>query len=184
MTRSAFENAMVLIMALGGSTNAVLHLIAMAKESRGRTHAHAHAGACTRMYTRARAQTRACTRTRTRTCMYARTPNLCAPRACALQLSLLIAYLQILDSASLVHNSTHKQRASARPSMKTLPAAYLSTTYPRTILPSERAHPDSHRHTYPHFHVPKVPSSISHAFTAAIKRPHDPCCACARTLKY
>mmetsp|Transcript_5411 Transcript_5411/g.10580 ORF Transcript_5411/g.10580 Transcript_5411/m.10580 type:complete len:507 (+) Transcript_5411:1-1521(+) len=31
MTRSAFENAMVLIMALGGSTNAVLHLIAMAK---------------------------------------------------------------------------------------------------------------------------------------------------------
>ncbi|MEZ6122978.1 MAG: dihydroxy-acid dehydratase [Planctomycetaceae bacterium] len=31
MTRTAFENAMVLIMALGGSTNAVLHLIAMAK---------------------------------------------------------------------------------------------------------------------------------------------------------
>ncbi|KAI8810959.1 dihydroxy-acid dehydratase [Cladochytrium replicatum] len=31
MTREAFENAMVLIMALGGSTNAVLHLIAMAK---------------------------------------------------------------------------------------------------------------------------------------------------------
>ena len=30
MTRAAFENAMVLIMALGGSTNAVLHLIAMA----------------------------------------------------------------------------------------------------------------------------------------------------------
>ncbi|KAG2102243.1 dihydroxy-acid/6-phosphogluconate dehydratase [Suillus discolor] len=30
MTRSAFENAMVLIMILGGSTNAVLHLIAMA----------------------------------------------------------------------------------------------------------------------------------------------------------
>jgi dihydroxy-acid dehydratase len=31
MTRNAFENAMVVIMALGGSTNAVLHLIAMAK---------------------------------------------------------------------------------------------------------------------------------------------------------
>ncbi|MFN9719390.1 MAG: dihydroxy-acid dehydratase [Planctomycetota bacterium] len=31
MTRAAFENAMVLIMATGGSTNAVLHLIAMAK---------------------------------------------------------------------------------------------------------------------------------------------------------
>ena len=31
MTRNAFENAMVVVMALGGSTNAVLHLIAMAK---------------------------------------------------------------------------------------------------------------------------------------------------------
>jgi len=31
MTRSAFENAMVILMALGGSTNAVLHLIAMAR---------------------------------------------------------------------------------------------------------------------------------------------------------
>ena len=31
MTRKAFENAMVLIMAVGGSTNAVLHLIAMAR---------------------------------------------------------------------------------------------------------------------------------------------------------
>jgi dihydroxy-acid dehydratase len=31
MTRAAFENAMVVLMALGGSTNAVLHLIAMAK---------------------------------------------------------------------------------------------------------------------------------------------------------
>jgi dihydroxy-acid dehydratase len=31
MTREAFENAIVVIMALGGSTNAVLHLIAMAK---------------------------------------------------------------------------------------------------------------------------------------------------------
>ena len=31
MTRQAFENAMVIVMALGGSTNAVLHLIAMAK---------------------------------------------------------------------------------------------------------------------------------------------------------
>ncbi len=31
MTRAAFENAMVMVMALGGSTNAVLHLIAMAK---------------------------------------------------------------------------------------------------------------------------------------------------------
>ncbi|NOY43425.1 MAG: dihydroxy-acid dehydratase [Planctomycetes bacterium] len=31
MTREAFENAMVLIMAVGGSTNAVLHLLAMAR---------------------------------------------------------------------------------------------------------------------------------------------------------
>ena len=31
MTREAFENAMVIVSALGGSTNAVLHLIAMAK---------------------------------------------------------------------------------------------------------------------------------------------------------
>ena len=31
MTRAAFENAMVIVMALGGSTNAVLHLLAMAK---------------------------------------------------------------------------------------------------------------------------------------------------------
>jgi dihydroxy-acid dehydratase len=31
MTREAFENAMVIVMSLGGSTNAVLHLIAMAR---------------------------------------------------------------------------------------------------------------------------------------------------------
>jgi dihydroxy-acid dehydratase len=31
MTREAFENALVVITALGGSTNAVLHLIAMAR---------------------------------------------------------------------------------------------------------------------------------------------------------
>ena len=31
MTRAAFENALVIIMALGGSTNAVLHLLAMAR---------------------------------------------------------------------------------------------------------------------------------------------------------
>ena len=31
MTRDAFENALVIVMALGGSTNAVLHLIAMAR---------------------------------------------------------------------------------------------------------------------------------------------------------
>jgi len=31
MTRAAFENAMTMVMALGGSTNAVLHLIAMAR---------------------------------------------------------------------------------------------------------------------------------------------------------
>ncbi|KAJ1564879.1 hypothetical protein HK096_005745, partial [Nowakowskiella sp. JEL0078] len=31
ITRASFENAMVMVMALGGSTNAVLHLIAMAK---------------------------------------------------------------------------------------------------------------------------------------------------------
>jgi dihydroxy-acid dehydratase len=31
MTRKSFENAMVILMALGGSTNAVIHLIAMAR---------------------------------------------------------------------------------------------------------------------------------------------------------
>lgn len=31
MTRKAFENAITVIMVLGGSTNAVLHLLAMAK---------------------------------------------------------------------------------------------------------------------------------------------------------
>ncbi len=31
MTREAFENAMVLVSVMGGSTNAVLHLIAMAR---------------------------------------------------------------------------------------------------------------------------------------------------------
>lgn len=31
MTRDAFDNALVVLMALGGSTNAVLHLIAMAR---------------------------------------------------------------------------------------------------------------------------------------------------------
>jgi Dehydratase family len=35
MTRAAFENAMVSVMALGGSTNAVLHLLAMARTVRG-----------------------------------------------------------------------------------------------------------------------------------------------------
>ena len=35
MTRAAFENAMVVVMALGGSTNAVLHLIAMARAAGG-----------------------------------------------------------------------------------------------------------------------------------------------------
>jgi len=33
MTREAFENAMVMVMALGGSTNAVLHLIAIARST-------------------------------------------------------------------------------------------------------------------------------------------------------
>jgi dihydroxy-acid dehydratase len=35
MTRAAFENAMVVVMVLGGSTNAVLHLIAMARAAGG-----------------------------------------------------------------------------------------------------------------------------------------------------
>ena len=34
MTRAAFENAMTVVMALGGSTNAVLHLIAMARAAK------------------------------------------------------------------------------------------------------------------------------------------------------
>ena len=34
MTREAFENAIAVVMALGGSTNAVLHLLAIAHEAR------------------------------------------------------------------------------------------------------------------------------------------------------
>ena len=34
MTKSAFENAIAVVIALGGSTNAVLHLIAMAHEAK------------------------------------------------------------------------------------------------------------------------------------------------------
>src|SRR5690606_15577915 len=34
MTKKAFENAIAVVIALGGSTNAVLHLIAMAHEAR------------------------------------------------------------------------------------------------------------------------------------------------------
>src|SRR5699024_8040256 len=33
LTREAFENAITLVMALGGSTNAVLHLLAIAREA-------------------------------------------------------------------------------------------------------------------------------------------------------
>eukprot|EP01051_Picozoa_sp_SAG22_P012076 SAG22_NODE_1225_length_5115_cov_1.965510_2_plen_73_part_00 len=33
MTREAFENAIVVLYALGGSTNGVLHLLALAKEA-------------------------------------------------------------------------------------------------------------------------------------------------------
>ena len=35
MTRPAFENAITTVMALGGSTNAVLHLLAIAPRGRG-----------------------------------------------------------------------------------------------------------------------------------------------------
>ena len=34
MTKEAFENAIAVVMALGGSTNAVLHLLAIAAEAR------------------------------------------------------------------------------------------------------------------------------------------------------
>ena len=34
MTKAAFENAIAVVMALGGSTNAVLHLLAIANEAR------------------------------------------------------------------------------------------------------------------------------------------------------
>ena len=34
MTKEAFENAIAVVMALGGSTNAVLHLLAIAHEAR------------------------------------------------------------------------------------------------------------------------------------------------------
>src|SRR5690606_24676978 len=37
MTREAFENAITVVMVLGGSTNAVLHLIAMARRSEEHT---------------------------------------------------------------------------------------------------------------------------------------------------
>ena len=36
MTREAFENAIAVVMALGGSTNAVLHLLAIAHEAQRR----------------------------------------------------------------------------------------------------------------------------------------------------
>ena len=36
LTKEAFENAITVVMALGGSTNAVLHLLAIAHEARGR----------------------------------------------------------------------------------------------------------------------------------------------------
>ena len=36
MTREAFENAIAVVMALAGSTNAVLHLLAIAREARRR----------------------------------------------------------------------------------------------------------------------------------------------------
>ena len=37
MTRKAFENAITVVIALGGSTNAVLHLLAMAHAGEGET---------------------------------------------------------------------------------------------------------------------------------------------------
>ena len=53
MTRKAFENAIAVVMAVGGSTNAVLHLLAIAhaaevplKHRRLRDHPPAHPGAC------------------------------------------------------------------------------------------------------------------------------------------
>ena len=39
LTKEAFENAIALAMALGGSTNVVLHLLAIAREARGRSDA-------------------------------------------------------------------------------------------------------------------------------------------------
>ncbi len=39
MTKEAFENAIAVTMALGGSTNAVLHLLAIAHEARRRARA-------------------------------------------------------------------------------------------------------------------------------------------------
>ena len=36
MTKEAFENAIAVVMAFGGSTNAVLHLLAIAARGRGR----------------------------------------------------------------------------------------------------------------------------------------------------
>ena len=45
LTQEAFENAITTVIALGGSTNAVLHLLAIAHDARGRAHArrlHAH----------------------------------------------------------------------------------------------------------------------------------------------
>ena len=37
MTKEAFENAIAVVMAFGGSTNAVLHLLAIAARGRGRS---------------------------------------------------------------------------------------------------------------------------------------------------
>jgi dihydroxyacid dehydratase/phosphogluconate dehydratase len=46
MTRKAFENAVTLVITLGGSTNAVLHLLAMAHEAAHRRRQRRHARRC------------------------------------------------------------------------------------------------------------------------------------------
>ena len=47
LTREAFENAITVVMALGGSTNAVLHLLAMAHEARVRSPSTTSTGSAT-----------------------------------------------------------------------------------------------------------------------------------------
>ena len=53
MTMEAFENAIAVVMALGGSTNAVLHLLAIAREAEVDLSSTTSTGSATRCRTSA-----------------------------------------------------------------------------------------------------------------------------------
>jgi len=86
MTRAAFGNAMVMVMALGGSTNAVLHLIAMARavgvklRMMTRGHSRCRASAAARPHTAAASVNATHGRPRSRAAAPVRPPTANAPR--------------------------------------------------------------------------------------------------------